>query len=1311
MASQDVASMVQGSGAYASPRQEVIIHRTVRDVGGANWLVLTRTNYGEWAVLMKVKLRARKLWRAIEEGTEDEEEDCAAMEAILSAVPHEYVESLGAKDSAKAAWDALMAMRIGSDRAKKAKAQQLRREYEALAFRDGEAVEDFSLRLQSLVSQLAAHGVTITDEEAVAKYLRVVPPKYAQIALSIETLIDMSTLTIEDVTGRLGVVDDRVETATISTSDKLLLPEEEWAAHMHERRPGEGSSNRGGYGKHRGKAPQKKKDGNNARPIDKDTCRRCGKTGHWARDCKNPKKEKREAHLAQVDDEEPALLMATTCKLHDVEPELEEVKAAATEQGKALQAVHLDESSAQVHLGRMGGGMEQRWYLDSGASNHMTGSKEAFSELDDGVTGTVKFGDGSKLRSSIISIGQLDEHGCEVLVKGGVLKLQDQEQRLLAKVQRSRNRLYLLDLKVEQPVCLAVRHTEEPWLWHARFGHLSFDALGRLRNMVRGLPHIEHVGELCDSCLAGKQRRLPFPKATKYHAADVLELVHGDLCGPITPATHGGRRYFLLLVDDCSRYMWLHLLTSKDQTTEAIKQFQTRSEAESGKRLRVLRTDRGGEFTSVEFAAQPDVSFLRTFGCIGHVKKTKPFLSKLEDRSTPMVFLGYEEGSKAYRLYDPRGGKGVVSRDVVYDEMAAWDWENPGTGEARGVGGTFVIEHLVIHGGGDAGSEEPAADAPSPATVVASVKPQSPAMGTGEESPPAAAHTPPPQSPAAAGQGTPPATTVEFTSPPSNIDEYVDAFHDGEEVRFRRMDNLVGNSVVPGLASRLLEDQELLFVSAEEPSTFAQDERDASWRRAMLEEMKAIEENETWELVDPPPGCHPIGLKWVYKVKRDESGAIVKHKARLVARGFVQRKGIDFEEVFAPVARMESVRLLLAMAAAKDWRIHHLDVKSAFLNGELAETVYVKQAPGFAVKGEEHKVLRCERHSMGCDKPRERGTPSSMSPWEELIVGVYVDDLIITGAREGDINGFKREMAARFRMSDLGQLSYYLGIEVKQGRDSITLCQRGYARKLLERSGMADCKSCATPMEERLKLTKASTAAKVDATLYRSIVGGLRYLVHTRPDIAFAVGYVSRFMEDPREDHWAAVKRLLRYVKGTVDQGIIFPKTGDGSELRLTVFSDADMAGDIDGRKSTSGVLVFLGSAPISWQSLKQKIVALSTCEAEYVAAATTACQVVWLRRLLGELTGKEARPPALMVDNQPAIALANNPVLHDRSKHIDTRFHFIRDCINEGHIVLEFVESGRQLADILTKPLGRLRFMELRTKIGMVGNKQEQQD
>ncbi|XP_066351476.1 secreted RxLR effector protein 161-like [Miscanthus floridulus] len=211
-------------------------------------------------------------------------------------------------------------------------------------------------------------------------------------------------------------------------------------------------------------------------------------------------------------------------------------------------------------------------------------------------------------------------------------------------------------------------------------------------------------------------------------------------------------------------------------------------------------------------------------------------------------------------------------------------------------------------------------------------------------------------------------------------------------------------------------------------------------------------------------------------------------------------------------------------------------------------------------------------------------------------------------------------------------------------------------------------------MEERLKLTKASTAVKVAATLYWSIISSLRYLVHTRLDIAFAVGYVSRFKEDPREDHWAMVKRLLCYVKGTMDQGIIFPKTG-GSRLQLIMFSDADMAGDIDGRRSTSTVLVFLGLAPISWLSLKQKVVALSMCAAEYKAAATV-----------------------------PAIALVKNPVLHDQSKHIDVKFHFLRDYVDGGQIIIEFVETGWQLMDVLTKPLGRLRLTELKEIIGMEG-------
>jgi hypothetical protein len=293
-------------------------------------------------------------------------------------------------------------------------------------------------------------------------------------------------------------------------------------------------------------------------------------------------------------------------------------------------------------------------------------------------------------------------------------------------------------------------------------------------------------------------------------------------------------------------------------------------------------------------------------------------------------------------------------------------------------------------------------------------------------------------------------------------------------------------------------------------------------------------------------------------------------------------------------------------------------------------------------------------------------------------------------------------------MSDLGLLCFYLGIEVQQNNGGITLTQSAYARKILDRAGMGSCNPCHTPMEARLKLSKASSAKLVDATEYRGLVGCLRYLVHTRPDIAFAVGYVSRFMERPTVEHLNAVKRILRYVAGTIDYGCCYKR--GAREMKLLGYSDADMGGDIDTRKSTTGVLFFLGSCAVTWQSQKQKVVALSSCEAEYIAGTTAACQGIWLAQLLAELDGERRAPFLLKMDSQSAIALSKNPVFHDRSKHIDVRYHFIRDCVGDGRMKIEHVRTEEQLADILTKPLARDRFTELRVQLGVVKISQEHQ-
>jgi hypothetical protein len=406
----------------------------------------------------------------------------------------------------------------------------------------------------------------------------------------------------------------------------------------------------------------------------------------------------------------------------------------------------------------------------------------------------------------------------------------------------------------------------------------------------------------------------------------------------------------------------------------------------------------------------------------------------------------------------------------------------------------------------------------------------------------------------------------------------LDADHDSScPLKVRGVHDLIGDGEVPGQVEReLLYDQlllayELRLVGGEEPATFAEAEQDGAWRAAMLEEMAAIERSKTWHLTKLPAGQRAIGLKWVFKLKKD-----AKHKARLVAKGYVQKPGLDYEDAFAPMARLESVRMLLAIAAQENWTVHHMDVKSAFLNGELCEEVYVVQPPGFVKEREEKKVLQLDKALYGMRQaPRawnikldrslcrigfrqstsEHGAYARGVGFKRLLVEVYVDDLIITGGDTEEINMFKKEMTRLFLMSDLGPLSFYLGIEVKQSSEGISLNQSAYAAKILDKAGLTGCNPVHIPMEPRFNLSKNNVAPVTNATEYRSLVGCLRYLINTRPDIAYAVGYVSRFMEKPTTEHLAAVKRVLRYVAGTISYGCMYTK--QGGRMALVGYCDA----------------------------------------------------------------------------------------------------------------------------------------------------------
>ena len=506
----------------------------------------------------------------------------------------------------------------------------------------------------------------------------------------------------------------------------------------------------------------------------------------------------------------------------------------------------------------------------------------------------------------------------------------------------------------------------------------------------------------------------------------------------------------------------------------------------------------------------------------------------------------------------------------------------------------------------------------------------------------------------------------------------------------------------------------------DEPWNFSEAKGMKVWLTACEDEILSIEKNQTWVLVDLPAGVKSIGLKWVFKIKRNPDGSVNKYKARLVAKGYVQKHGIDYDEVFAPVARIERIRLIIALAASHGWEVHHLDVKTAFLHGDLKEEVYVSQPEGFEVKGSEEKVYKLSKALYGLKQaPRAWNdklnqilrelnfTRCSKEPSlyqkkrnkDLLIIAVYVDDLLVTGSNLKMITEFKREISAKFEMSDLGRLTYYFGIEVLQHDDGITLRQERYATKILSETGMDDCNSVHVPMDGSLKLSKGEGEASTDEKKYRRSIGCLRYLVHTRPDLSYSIGVLSRYMLDPKESHDAALKHVLRYIRGTLGYGLTY---GRADKAKLLGYSDSSLNVDIDDEISITGHMFYLGESPITWCSQKQEVVALSSCEAEFMAATEAAKQAIWLQELLSEVTGEECEKVIIRVDNKSAISLTRNPVFHGRSKHIHRRYHFIRECVENGQVDVEFVAGDKQKAVILTKGLGRIKFKDMREFIGV---------
>ncbi|GJZ84085.1 zinc finger, CCHC-type containing protein [Tanacetum coccineum] len=616
----------------------------------------------------------------------------AATAYLYQALPEDMILQVASCNSAKEIWEALQTRHIGVDRVQKARLQTLKTEFEMLKMKEDDSIDEFSAKLNSIFTRASGLGSTFDQQTLVRKLLSSVPKRFIQIVAAIEQFTDLEETTLDEIIGRLKTFEERVNLFNGSPSDnqdKLLFTNHDDSSNHDKgfRNSGQEKFRSSQDNKHDGKSKQ---FNNDRKPSHK-------------RNCKQKDRGQEQSNLVQ-EDVEPTLLIAV--------------------QGKVDKGEEIFLNEKEIKPKKYISTDESLWYLDNGVSNHMTGIRTHFKEIDGKFSGRIRFGDGSyveikgrgsillecknkeqkiipnvyyipNLKNNILSLKQLRENGYKIVMQNNLLLLYGQDQKLLMRVKRSRNWLYKINLKVGMPKCLLANLENHTWLWHARLGHLNFDSIKQMtqKKLVEGIPSISHKNQVCNACLLGKHNRAPFPNQTNTKSLEPLNLVFGDLCGPISPTTESGKKYMFLLVDDCTRYIWVYFLKSKDEAFETFKEFKLKVENEVGKKLRSFRTDRGGEFTSREFtryckengilrqltapySPQHNVIVERRNRVPTKALKDSTPYEALKDRKPNMRHLrvfGCKAYAKAYRLVDPVTRDMIVSRDVKFKEDEGWD--------------------------------------------------------------------------------------------------------------------------------------------------------------------------------------------------------------------------------------------------------------------------------------------------------------------------------------------------------------------------------------------------------------------------------------------------------------------------------------------------------------------------------------------------------------------------------------------------------------------------------------------------------------
>nr|GEX64801.1 hypothetical protein [Tanacetum cinerariifolium] len=882
----------------------------------------------------------------------------------------------------------------------------------------------------------------------------------------------------------------------------------------------------------------------------------------------------------------------------------------------------------------------------------------------------------------------------------------------------------LQDTNSPNPICLMAKVTSsQAWLWHHRLSHLNFNTINLLskNDIVVGLPKLKFIKDhLCSSCELGKAKQNSFHTKTTPSSKRRLQLLHMDLCGPMRVASINGKIYVLVIVVDYSRYTWTHFLRSKDKTPKVFIDFLRLVQRGLHAHVRIVRTDKGTEFlnktlqayfvsegilhqtsvsrtpeqngiverrnrtlveaarTMLSTAKKPLVKFFHIFGSLCYIVRDGENLEKMKEKGDACIFVGYSTLSRAYRVFNKRTRVIVETIHVNFDELPQMASDHvssdPGPECQR-----MSLEHDSLSPGPQCQENVTQADR----TVTTSneldllfspmfnellngssqVMSKSSAVTTAD----------------APNQQNAQVENDEFINifctsvqdrgetssrhvDSSNMHTFYQ--HHPSEHRWTKdhpLEQVIGNPSQSVRTRRRLEsDGEMcmfaLTVSRTEPKNIKEAMADSAWIESMQEELHQFDRLDVWELVDRPLCKNVINMKWVWKNKNDEENI--------------------------------------------------MDVKTTFLYGPLKEEVYVNQPDGFVDPYHPDKFYRLKKALYGLKQaPRawydelsnflvSKGfSKGSIDPnlfitkhrGDILLVQIYVDDIIFGSTNPNLSKQFEKLMHSKFEMSMMGELKFFLGIQIHQSPRDIFINQAKYAQEILIKYGMTLCDSIGTPMATK-HLDDDLSGTPLDQMKYRSMVGALMYLTACRPDIMHATCYCARYQAKPTEKHLTAVKRIFRYLKYTIHMGLWYPKD----------------IGCLDSRKSTSGGIQFLGGDKlVSWSSKKQDYTSVSSVEAEYVSLSACCAQVLWMRTQLTDYGFYFDKIP-MYCDSKVAIAISCNPVQHSRTKHIDVRYYFIKEKVEKGIVELFFVETEYQLADLFTKALPEERFKYLVRRLGM---------